>query len=263
MLERDNNLNIYGQEQPLVSVIMPAYNAEKYIAEAIQSVISQTYTNWELFVLDDCSTDSTAEIAESFANADSRIHLIRNPQNIGVARTRNRGFDLANGEWIALLDSDDVWHSDKLEQQLAIAKETGAEILYSSYALFSDEKSEKLEYNVPLETNYSDMLKENVIGCSTALLNKAALENFHFRTDVYHEDYALWLELLRNGYVAAGCTEILTDYRIVKGSRSNSKIKAAKNRWIIYRKVEQMPIPKSISAFVAYAVNGIRKHKRV
>lgn len=89
LLERDKNLNIDRQERPLVSVIMPAYNAEKYIAEAIQSVISQTYTNWELFVLDDCSTDGTAEIAEGFANADSRIHLLQNPQNMGVARTRN------------------------------------------------------------------------------------------------------------------------------------------------------------------------------
>ena len=263
LTERDNNLNIDGERQPLVSVIMPAYNAEKYIAEAIQSVISQTYTNWELFVLDDCSTDGTAEIAEGFARADGRIHLLKNPQNMGVARTRNRGFDLAQGEWIALLDSDDVWHSDKLEKQLEVANESGAEIIYSSYALFTDGESGKTQYNVPVRTNYSNMLKENVIGCSTVLLSKALLENFRFRVDVYHEDYALWLELLRNGYAAAGCMEVLTNYRIVKGSRSNSKLRAAKNRWIIYRKAEKLPLLKAISFFAAYAVNGFNKHKRI
>ena len=114
-------------ERPLVSVIMPAYNAEKYIEEAIRSVLSQTYTNWKLLILDDGSTDRTAELAERFANADTRIRLLRNPQNMGVARTRNRGFDMANGDWAALLDSDDVWHSDKLEKQLAAAERSGAD----------------------------------------------------------------------------------------------------------------------------------------
>ena len=263
MSERDHCSNIDGQERPLVSVIMPAYNAEKYIAEAIQSVISQTYPNWELIILDDGSTDGTAGIAESFAKSDHRIHSLQNPQNMGVARTRNRGFDLANGEWIALLDSDDIWHRDKLEKQLTAAKETDAEILYASYALFADGESGKTEYHVPARTNYSHMLKENVIGCSTVLLRKTMLNNYRFRADVYHEDYALWLELLRNGYAAAGCPEVLTDYRIVKGSRSNNKIKAAKNRWMIYRKAERLPLLKAVYVFAAYAVNGFSKHKRV
>lgn len=118
-----------------MSVIMPAYNAEKYIEEAISSVVSQTHENWELLILDDCSTDRTVEIAERFAGLDARIRLLRNPQNMGVAKTRNRGLDLAQGEWIALLDSDDVWHRDKLEKQLALAAQAGAELVYTSYEL--------------------------------------------------------------------------------------------------------------------------------
>lgn len=124
------------KEEALVSVIMPAYNAEKYIEEAISSVVSQTYKNWELLILDDCSSDRTGEIAELFEKADPRIHLFRNSQNLGAARTRNRGLDLARGEWIALLDCDDVWHEEKLEKQLVIAGHSGADIIYCSY-LFS------------------------------------------------------------------------------------------------------------------------------
>lgn len=123
--------------QPLVSVIMPAYNAEKYIGEAIASVCAQTYENWELLILDDGSADRTAEIAQAYAQRDARIRVLRNPQNMGVARTRNRGFDLAQGEWIALLDSDDRWHVQKLEKQLALAVHSGSRLLYTSYALFA------------------------------------------------------------------------------------------------------------------------------
>ena len=115
--------------QPLVSVIMPAYNAEKYIGEAIASVCAQTYENWELLILDDGSADRTAEIAQAYAQRDARIRVLRNLQNMGVARTRNRGFDLAQGEWIALLDSDDRWRVQKLEKQLAVARSSDADIV--------------------------------------------------------------------------------------------------------------------------------------
>ena len=263
MTERDNNLNIDGQRQPLVSVIMPAYNAEKYIAEAIQSVISQTYTNWELFVLDDCSTDSTAKIAEGFARADGRIHLLENPQNMGVARTRNRGFDLAQGEWIALLDSDDVWHSDKLEKQLEVANESGAEIIYCSYSMINENGAHLTDFVVPKTTSYDDMLKESVLSCSTVLLHQTILKAHRFSTDYYHEDYAFWLEILKSGYNAAACREVLADYRVAKGSRSNNKLNSAVKRWKIYRKVEKMSLAKSANAFISYALHGLGKYRSV
>lgn len=251
------------KEGALVSVIMPAYNAEKYIEEAISSVVSQTHENWELLILDDCSTDRTVEIAERFAGLDARIRLLRNPQNMGVAKTRNRGLDLAQGEWIALLDSDDVWHRDKLEKQLALAEQAGAELVYTSYELFAGAKSKIADYYVPAKTDYRHMLKENVIGCSTVMLHRSLCRQFHFRQDVYHEDYALWLEILRNGYTAAGCTDILTNWRVSEQSRSFDKRSAAKNRWLIYRKVENLPLLSSACAFAAYAVRGAAKHRRV
>ncbi len=256
------DLNIAGQLQPLVSVIMPAYNAEKYIEDAVRSVISQTYPNWELLILDDCSADRTAVLAEALAGLDSRIRLLRNPQNMGVAKTRNRGFSLAKGEWVALLDSDDVWHSNKLEKQLLAAR-GGAKLLYTSYALFSDAAGTRISYVVPAKTDYRHMLSENVIGCSTVMLHRSICERFRFREDVYHEDYALWLELLRNGYAAAGCTELLTDWRISENSRSFDKRSAAKNRWFIYRKIEKLPLLRSGCAFIAYAFHGVVKHRRI
>lgn len=252
-----------GQSQPLVTVIMPAYNAEKYIAAAISSVLSQSYGELELLVIDDCSSDKSVEIAEGFERMDSRVKVLRNTQNMGVARTRNRGFDLARGEWIALIDSDDIWHVDKLEKQLERAKESKAKLLYTSYSLFVDGEKHKRRYIVPANTNYHSMLKENVIGCSTVMLHKTLTERFRFQYSVYHEDYALWLEILRNGYDAAGCCEILTDWRISKTSRSFDKWSAANHRWTIYRKVEKIPLTKAACVFVAYAFHGLLKHKRV
>lgn len=249
--------------QPLVSVIMPAYNAEKYIGEAIASVCAQTYENWELLILDDGSADRTAEIAQAYAQRDARIRVLHNPQNMGVARTRNRGFDLAQGEWIALLDSDDRWRVQKLERQLALAVHSGSRLLYTSYALFADTEREMRVYRVPQSVDYRRLLGENVIGCSTVLLHRSLLERLRFREDVFHEDYALWLAILRGGDSAAGCTEVLADWRISEQSRSFDKRAAAKNRWRIYRDVERLSLPRSARAFFTYALHGVRKHGRI
>ena len=248
------------QEQPLISVIMPAYNAEKYIEAAVQSVRSQTYTNWELLILDDCSTDDTAKIAGTFAEMDSRICLLRNSQNVGVARTRNRGIEVAAGQWVAFLDSDDVWHKEKLEKQLAVVSCTDADIVYCSYSLMNENAGHLSDFIVPETTSYNDMLKESVLSCSTVLLRRSILMQHSFSAAYYHEDYALWLELLRSGYRAAASRQVLADYRVVKGSRSNDKLRSARNRWTIYRKVEKLSWQKSVNAFAAYAFHGLVKH---
>ena len=120
---------------PLVSVIMPAYNAEPFIEEAIASVIAQTVADWELIVIDDCSTDDTVQIVSAFVRQDPRIQLLTNASNMGVAKTRNRGLDLCRGQYVAFIDSDDVWHSHKLEKQLDLLKKTGAGICYCSYGI--------------------------------------------------------------------------------------------------------------------------------
>lgn len=251
------------QKQPLVSVIMPAYNAEEYISEAVQSVMAQTYTNWELLILDDCSTDSTADKARCFSDLDPRITLYSNPKNIGVALTRNKGMALAKGSWVALLDSDDIWHKDKLEKQLVAAENTGADIVYCSYSLMDKNGEHLSDFIVPERTSYDDMLRKNVIGCSTVFMRSPILIHHHFSTEHYHEDYVLWLELLKSGYIAAASTDVLVDYRIADGSRSNDKLKSARNRWLIYREIEKLSLGKSVRVFAAYAFNGFIKHKRL
>ena len=256
-------MNFVENMRPLVSVVMPSYNAEKYISEAIQSVIAQIYENWELLIIDDCSTDSTANIVKQFSDVDSRITLYSNPKNMGVALTRNKGMNLAKGSWIALLDSDDVWHKDKLEKQIELAGKTGADIVYCSYCLIDSCGKKISEFIVPPITSYEEMLKSSVISCSTAMLCNNSAGKHRFTGGNFHEDYVFWLNLLRNGFEAVGCEESLSDYRVVEGSRSHNKIKSAKNRWIVYRKVEKLPLKKAVRAFASYTYNGFRKYKRL
>lgn len=247
---------------PLVSVIMPAYNAERFLEEAVRSVMNQTFQDWELLILDDCATDGTYALAERLAAEDDRITLIKNEQNMGVARTRNRGFDLCRGKYVALLDSDDVWHPDKLEKQLNRMEETGGDFSYTSYAIVDVEgKKTKADFLVPGEVTYKDQLTRNAIGCSTVMLKAELLKKYRFVTDFYHEDYVLWIQLLRDGYRAVGCQEILVDWRYVENSRSFNKVKAARNRWRIYRDYLKLPMHQRLWAFAIYAVTSVIKYK--
>jgi teichuronic acid biosynthesis glycosyltransferase TuaG len=247
--------------QPLITVIMPVYNCECHIATAIRSVMAQTYSNWELLVLDDGCTDSTCEIVSDFARADDRIQLLRNEKNMGVARTRNRGFDLSHGEYVALLDSDDEWSPEKLQIQLDLMGRENADICYTAYAIVDESGAKvKNDYLVPERVTYDELLKENVIGCSTVMLASHILKKHRFVTDFYHEDYVLWLDLLRCGYKAVGCTKTLVKWRYLADSRSFDKRKSAKNRWDIYRKHLHLPLLKSMCVFLAYTTRGIRKY---
>ena len=246
---------------PVVSVIMPAYNSRRFITEAIRSVQAQSFTDWELLVIDDGSQDDTCAIVEKLAAQDTRIRLIRNEQNMGVARTRNRGFDLCRGQYIALLDSDDMWHPEKLQRQLERLKQSGADIAYCSYAIVDASGAPaKADYIVPQQVDFDGLLKENVIGCSTVVLRRKVTEHHRFRTDFYHEDYALWLDLLRTNLKAVGCSEPLVSWRLIADSRSYNKGRSARNRWRIYRQHLHLPLGQSLLAFSSYAAASLRKY---
>ncbi|MBQ8623918.1 MAG: glycosyltransferase family 2 protein [Oscillospiraceae bacterium] len=247
---------------PLISVVMPAYNAQKFIEEAINSVIAQTYSNWELIVIDDCSSDGTCKTAEGFAASDLRIKLIKNEVNMNVAKTRNRGFDLCSGEYVALLDSDDVWYPEKLEKQLKAALDSSADVVYCSYEIIDTENAKACnDFIVPETTDFDTALYKSVISCSTVLLSKEIVGNYRFETDFYHEDLALWLKILGDGYSAVGVTDVLAKYRLVQGSRAYNKINSAIGRWKIYRDYLNLPLLKSIWAFAKYMVLGLKKYK--
>lgn len=244
-----------------VSVIMPAYNAECYIEAAVRSVMAQTYQDWELIVIDDGSRDSTVEIAERLAREDNRITVLRNEVNMGVSKTRNRGLDLAQGTYVALLDSDDVWHPEKLKTQIDCIKRTGADFTYCSYAIVNaDGEPVKADYIVPERITFDSMLRENFVGCSTVLLTAPIAKKYRFGSGFYHEDYVLWMQLLKDGYQAYGNVEILVHWRYIENSRSFDKRKSAKNRWLIYRNYLGLSLAKSLWAFCGYTASGVKKY---
>lgn len=246
---------------PLVSVIMPAYNAEAFLELAIRSVINQTMTDWELIVIDDCSKDSSFDIATEFASADSRITALRNEQNMGVAKTRNRGIDLAKGQYIAFLDSDDIWHPEKLQCQLEEITKSGADICYCAYSIIDVSGNKcKADYLVPPMVTYRDILKENCIQCSAMLIPANIVKEIKFNTEFYHEDYILGLDILSRGGIAAGCTQVLLDWRYLANSRSFDKKKSAKNRWKIYSDYLKIPMLKRCWLFGCYTAAGLRKY---
>ncbi|MBQ8617805.1 MAG: glycosyltransferase family 2 protein [Clostridia bacterium] len=244
-----------------VSVILPVYNAASYLQETIKSVLIQSYENFELIIIDDCSKDNSLQIAQENACKDCRIKVLANTENKGVSLSRNRGIRESSGDYIAFLDSDDIWVNDKLERQLALLAETGARFVCGSYDFIDESGAAVLKPHLaPPQLSLNTILKENIILTSTVCIEASLLKGHQFRTDYYHEDYVLWLELLSTPLIAYGDREILTHYRLAKGSRSYNKIHAAVERWRIYRQFLKMNVLRSLFYFAQYALNGVRKY---
>lgn len=248
---------------PVVSVVMPAYNTEKYIREAVSSIENQTLRDWELLVVDDCSTDHTYEILQKLAQEDARIKIIRNQTNCGAAMSRNIAFSQCSGKYVALLDSDDLWEPEKLEKQVICAEKTGADIIYCSYSIIDEcGRKKSPDFIVPEHTDFNSMLKKSTISCSTALLKSKLVAQFQFPTHMYHEDLAYWLELLKNGANAAGVIEVLASYRITPGSRAFNKVQSAVNRWKIYTEYLGLPAVRSTCLLAQYIFLGLIKYRK-
>ena len=246
---------------PLVSVIIPVHNGERYIEKSVRSVMEQTYGNWELLIIDDFSTDSTADVVAALCEDDERVRYIKNIRNIGTASSRNRGLELSKGDCVAFLDADDVWKPEKLEIQLRKMKSENVDLVYSSYEIVNENgEASKGVYSVPDTVSFEGLLKENVIGCSTVVLSSEIAGKYRFAEDYYHEDYCLWLDLLRDGYKVAGCEEALVEWRLITNSRSFDKRNSAIYRWKIYREYLSLPLFKSIRLFFCYFIGGIKKY---
>lgn len=220
----------------LVSIIMAAYNAEKTIGQAIESVLKQTYPDFELLIVDDCSKDGTKKQVRNYAEKDERIRLISNERNSGVSYTRKHALQEAKGAWIAILDSDDAWAPEKLEKQIVLQKKTNADLLFTGSA-FMDENAQPINWylHAPAEISYRQLLKQNVLSNSSALVRKDLYAKYYAEGDAMHEDFAIWLGILKEGRKAYGVDEPLLIYRIAKSSKSGNKLKAAKMNWNTYR----------------------------
>ena len=250
-------------KRPLVSVIIPVYKAREFVEEAIRSVLAQTITDLELLVIDDCSPDDSFEIVQSLAQEDSRIRPLRNERNMGVAKTRNRGLELSQGKYVAFLDSDDIWYPSKLEAQIDLLEQTGAGLCYCSYRIVNAKGVPvKPDYLVPPQVDLNGILMENCVLCSSMVIPGEVVRRIAFNTEFYHEDYVLILDILREGFSAVGCTQILADWRYMDDTRSFDKRKAAANRWRIYRDYLKLPIVKRVWVFGCYAFAGARKYLR-
>ena len=247
----------------LISIIMAAYNAERTIEQAVTSVLNQTYTNFELLIIDDCSKDNTLCLAENFQCKDNRVKVIKNEKNSGVSYTRKHGLDEAEGEWIAILDSDDVWSADKLEKQIRLQKETGGDLLYTGSA-FMDFDGNLIDWylHAPCEIGYRQLLKQNLISNSSSLVRKELYSEYYVSGDNMHEDFAVWLGILKSGKTAYGVDEPLLTYRLSSNSKSGNKIKAAKMNWNTYRYM-------GLNVFAAfyyecwYVVKGLLKYRNL
>lgn len=219
-----------------VSIIMPAYNVGQFILDSITSVLQQTFTQWELIIIDDCSTDETVKIIEGF-KSDPRIILVKNGENLGGAGSRNKGIKLAKGRYIAFLDSDDLWGRKKLELQLHFMEQNNYGFTFTSYSTMSEEGHKKGQIEIPTKVNFSKLLKHNYIGCLTAIYDTTVFGKIYMPLVRKRQDFALWLELLKSFDYAYGLNVNLGSYRIRSGSLSKSKSDAFKFYWIVLRQV--------------------------
>ncbi|HEX6928802.1 MAG TPA: glycosyltransferase family 2 protein, partial [Gammaproteobacteria bacterium] len=215
-----------------ISVVMPAYNLAAYIEASVNSALRQTWRDFELIVVDDGSSDETAAIVERLAADDSRIRLLRSDGNLGGAGARNLGLARARGRYVAFLDGDDLWHPGKLERQLDVLQDTGAEICYTAIQkVDAGGRPFGRVQAVPASVDYAGLLGNPLIGCSTVLLDYEALGRPLMPEIRKRQDFAFWLMLLRNGARAVGVNEPLTCYRVRPGSLSANKMSAAWHVW--------------------------------
>lgn len=242
---------------PLVSIITPLYNAEKYIEKTIFSIMEQTYTNWELFVIDDCSKDNSYKVVQKISEKDKRIKIIKLNENSGAAVARNTGIENANGRFIAFLDSDDTWHPKKLEKQIKFMLDNQYYFTYTGYYKVDENAAFIKNAKMPKFINYNKLLKTNYIGCLTVMYDSEKLGKVYFPLIRKRQDYALWLKLLKMIPYAYGLQEDLASYTVRSDSISANKVNVAKYTWTVYREVEKLSLIHAIYCFINYAILGI------
>ena len=241
----------------LVSIIVPTYNVEPYIEETIKSVQMQKNVDWELLIVDDLSTDNTIKIIQKIQNKDSRIKLISLNENKGAAYARNIAIENSSGEFIAFLDSDDVWYENKLELQINFMRKNHIHFCSTSYEKVN-EKGEKINVNIlaPKKLNYQGLLKK-CPGNSTVIYNADKLGKIYTPVIRKRNDYALWLQVIKKSENLYGMSEILSNHRVRENGISHNKKSLIKYHWIVYREIEELSIVKSIQLINYWVLKGI------
>ncbi len=241
----------------LVSIITPNYNGSAYIVETIESVLAQSYQNWEMLIVDDHSSDNSLDIVNSYQ--DSRIKILKNDKK-GAASARNVALRAAKGRYIAFLDNDDLWLPEKLEKQLKFMQEGNLALSYTHYQRFND-AGENLGLHQPqeLNLNYQRLLKGCPIGCLTVIYDKDKVGDVLMPEVKMRNDYALWLKILKQGHIATLMPEVLAKYRVRAGSLSGNKLKAAMYQFKLLFEVENLGLLKTCYYFSFYALENVMR----
>ncbi|UJH89863.1 glycosyltransferase family 2 protein [Antarcticibacterium sp. 1MA-6-2] len=246
---------------PLISIVTPTFNSEKYIKETISSIFNQTYQNWELLIIDDCSLDKTVSYIKEFSQKDKRVTLFQNEVNSGPAVSRNKGIKAATGDFLTFLDGDDIWFPSFLENSLNACQNNNYEFVFASYRRLDESLQPLLsDFIVPDKVKYQDVLKACPIPCLTAFLDIKRIGKYYMPIMNKRQDWGLWLAILKEVDFAYGIQEPLAAYRMRKDSVSRSKRKLIPYVWQIYREVENFSIIKSSYYFLHWAFNGFKKY---
>jgi teichuronic acid biosynthesis glycosyltransferase TuaG len=246
------------QSKPLVSIIVPVYNAGRFIDETIQTVLDQAYTNWELLLVDDKSTDESVKLIKPYVAKDKRIKLLSNKQNSGAAVSRNKGIDDAQGRYIAFLDADDLWAPTKLEKQVAFMLEKDCAFSFTGYEFANASgRPNGKKVHVPATITYKQALKNTTISTITVMFDTTKLAKSDIRMPaVESEDTATWWCVLKKINCAYGLNHTLSVYRRCGATLSSNKIESAKRTWKLYRHSESLGLLQSSYYFGHYVVNA-------
>lgn len=244
----------------LVSIVVPVYNASRFLKDTIATVQNQTHINWELIFVDDCSTDNSVQIIQKYTKEDKRIKLFKNSVNSHAAITRNKGIDEAKGRYVAFLDADDLWEPTKLDKQVVFMQEKDCAFSFTGYE-FADEdgKPNGKKVSVPASITYMQALKNTTIWTSTVMLDtkKLTKQTMHMPNIRRGQDTATWWKILKIVPKADGINEVLSYYRRTTDSLSANKLTALKRTWHIYRVVEKLGIIPSFYNFTCYVYNAV------
>lgn len=253
-------------EQSLISIITPMYKGSAFVGETIESVLGQTYENWEMIIVDDCSPDNGAGINVVKKYEDKRIKLIESKTNRGSSGARNIALTEAKGKYIAFLDADDIWHKKFLEEQMAFIKETKACIVFSSYKRIDENTKEDIlkPFIVPEKVNYKSLLKTCPIFPSTAIYDVEKCGKYYFNEKMgsLRDDYVYWLSMLKKIDYAYGNPKILVDYRVRKSSVTGDKKKVIIPQWRVLREVEKLSFLHSCYYMICWAFISYFKYRK-
>ena len=247
-------------EDGLVSIVIPMYNAEKYIMAAMECLLQQTYKNIEILVIDDCSTDGSLELVKQIQ--DDRVKVFCNKENSGPAKTRNFGIQNAKGRYLAYMDADDLCTPDKIQKQIEFMQKNGCAFCFTGYE-FANEKGERNGkiVRIPEKVDYEYALRHTIISTITVMFDRNQIldDVLYMPLNARGEDTATWWQILRHGYVAYGINEPLSVYRRYGGTRSSNKLDAVYGTWKMYRQNEKLGLIKSLECFMSYIWNAVKR----